>query len=114
MPRPSSPPWTFLPISNPPGSQRLRTTPTAPKAIETIAHFFVINRRYEDGIIYYRKAIDAQPDLWTAHSQLGVNLMRLGRTDEAYKELELAYNNDQPATRRPAIRSGCSTPTRTS
>lgn len=63
------------------------------KAFETIAHFFVINRRYEEGILYYRKAIAAAPSLWTAHSQLGVNLMRLGREEEARKELELAYEN---------------------
>ncbi|HZL55718.1 MAG TPA: tetratricopeptide repeat protein [Bryobacteraceae bacterium] len=61
---------------------------------ETIAHFFVINRRYFDGIAYYKKAIAATPDLWSAHSQLGVNLMRMGQDGEAYKELELAYNND--------------------
>ena len=29
------------------------------KGYETIAHFFVINRRYEEGIDYYRKAIAA-------------------------------------------------------
>ena len=64
------------------------------KGFETVAHFFIINRRYEDGIAYYRKAISADPELWTAHSELGVNLMRLGQSDEAYKELELAYNKD--------------------
>ncbi|MGD1070329.1 MAG: tetratricopeptide repeat protein [Bryobacteraceae bacterium] len=64
------------------------------KGYETIASLLVINRRYEDGIAYYRKAIAADPELWSAHSQLGVNLMRLGRSDEAYKELELAFNND--------------------
>ena len=63
------------------------------KGYETIAYFFVINRRYEDAIAYYRKAIAATPDLWSAHSQLGINLMRLGREDEARKELELAYEN---------------------
>jgi tetratricopeptide (TPR) repeat protein len=63
------------------------------KGFETIAHFFVINRRYEDGIAYYRKAIAAVPDLWSAHSQMGVNLMRLGREEDARKELELAYEN---------------------
>jgi tetratricopeptide (TPR) repeat protein len=63
------------------------------KGYETIAYFFVINRRYEDGISYYRKAIAATPDLWSAHSQLGINLMRLAREDEARKELELAYEN---------------------
>ncbi|MES1258414.1 MAG: tetratricopeptide repeat protein [Acidobacteriota bacterium] len=64
------------------------------KGFETVAHFFIINRRYEDGIAWYRKAIAADPQLWTAHSELGVNLMRLGHSDEAYKELELAYNKD--------------------
>jgi tetratricopeptide (TPR) repeat protein len=59
----------------------------------TIAHFFMINRRYEECIAYYRKAIAATPDLWSAHSQLGINLMRMGREDEALKELSLAYDN---------------------
>jgi len=64
------------------------------KGYETIASLLVINRRYEDALVYYSKAVAADPELWTAHSQLGVTLMRLGRPDEAYKELELAYNND--------------------
>ncbi|MDE3197765.1 MAG: tetratricopeptide repeat protein, partial [Acidobacteriota bacterium] len=64
---------------------------------ETVAHFFVINRRYEDGIAYYRKAIAAAPDLWSAHSQLGVNLMRMGHDGEAYTQLQLAYDNDHTA-----------------
>ena len=59
----------------------------------TAAHFFVINRRYEEGIALYRKAIAAQPDLWSAHSELGINLMRLGRDGEARQELETAWNN---------------------
>jgi len=63
------------------------------KGYETIAYFYVINRRYEEGIQFYRKAIAATPDLWSAHSQLGINLMRLGREDEAKKELDLAYEN---------------------
>ena len=70
---------------------------------ETIAHFFVINRRYEDGIAYYRKAIAADPELWSAHSQMAVNLMRLGREGEARKELELAYNNH--FTDKPTVNS---------
>ncbi|HEY4086544.1 MAG TPA: tetratricopeptide repeat protein [Bryobacteraceae bacterium] len=58
-----------------------------------IAKELVINRRYEDGIAFYRKAIAANPQLWSAHSQLGVNLMRLGRNEEAHTELDLAYSN---------------------
>ncbi len=60
---------------------------------ETVAHFYVINRRYEEGIELYRKAIAVAPDLYSAHSQLGINLMRLGREEEALKELEFAYEN---------------------
>jgi cellulose synthase operon protein C len=61
----------------------------------------VLNRRYAEGITYYRKAIAADPQLWSAHSQLGINLMRMGEEDEPRKELELAYNNGQqdPQTR---------------
>jgi tetratricopeptide (TPR) repeat protein len=62
-------------------------------AYETAGRIFVLNRRYEDGIQLFRKAIAAQPDLWSAHSQLGINLMRLGREDEARSELELCYEN---------------------
>ncbi len=58
-----------------------------------VAKELVINRRYEDGVAFYRKAIAANPQLWSAHSQLGVNLMRLGRNEEAHSELELAYDN---------------------
>ncbi|MFN7995158.1 MAG: tetratricopeptide repeat protein [Bryobacteraceae bacterium] len=60
---------------------------------ETAGRIFVLNRRYEEGIKFYRRAIEAQPDLWSAHSQLGVNLMRLGFEDEARRELELCYEN---------------------
>jgi cellulose synthase operon protein C len=60
---------------------------------ETIAHFYMINRRYEESIQYLVKAVTATPDLWKAHSELGVNLMRLGREGDARKELQLAYDN---------------------
>jgi len=63
-------------------------------AYETAGRIFVLNRRYEEGIQFFRKAVAAQPDLWSAHSQLGINLMRLGRVDEARAELELCYAND--------------------
>ena len=63
-------------------------------AYETAARIFVLNRRYEEGIKLFRKAIAAQPDLWSAHSQLGINLMRLGLEDEARAELELCYQNE--------------------
>ena len=59
-----------------------------------MGRFFVLNRRYEEGIEYYRKAIALDPQLFSARSQLGVNLMRMGQEDEAFNQLETCFNND--------------------
>lgn len=67
--------------------------PNYGEAYTLVAHQLELHYRYEDAATYYRKAIEAEPDLWTAHSGLGVELMRLGQEDEPYKELELSYNN---------------------
>lgn len=55
------------------------------------AAMFIINRRYEEGIKLYRTALDKNPDLLAAKSELGVNLMRLGEEEEARKLLEACY-----------------------
>jgi tetratricopeptide (TPR) repeat protein len=60
-----------------------------------VGYHLVLNRRYEDGVAYYRKAIEADPKLWAARSQLGINLMRLGQEEEPLKQLEMSYNNGQ-------------------
>ena len=66
--------------------------PHSARGYETIGHFFVLNRRYEEGIQYYRKALELDPQLFTARSELGINLMRLGQDVEAFKQLETCYN----------------------
>lgn len=71
----------------------LKFNPRYGKAYATAGHFFVINRRYEEGIRHYRKALELDPELWEARAELGVNLMRLGEEEEARKHLELAYNS---------------------
>ena len=79
--------------------------PTPRKAYETVGHFFVMNRRYEEGIQYFRKAIELDPQLYSARSKLGINLMRLGQNDEAYKQLELCFNNEfQDAATRNSLK----------
>ncbi len=70
----------------------LEINPAYGKAYETGAHFLVINRRYQEGIALYRKALQLTPDLWSARSQLGINLMRLGQPQEAKAEMERCYN----------------------
>jgi tetratricopeptide (TPR) repeat protein len=79
--------------------------PHTARGYETIGHFFVMNRRYEEGIVYFRKAIELDPQLYSARSQLGINLMRLGQNDEAYKQLETCYHNDfQDAATRNSLK----------
>lgn len=67
------------------------------RPFETAGHFAVINRRYREGIQFYGQAVATQPDLWSAHAELGLNHMRLGDEAQARKELELAYNNHYTA-----------------
>jgi tetratricopeptide (TPR) repeat protein len=69
----------------------LEQNPSYGHAYELAGHFFVINRRYEEGIAFYRKAVAIEPGLWSAHSQLGINLMRLGFEEEARTQLEACY-----------------------
>jgi tetratricopeptide (TPR) repeat protein len=58
-----------------------------------VAHQLELHYRYQDAVTYFRKAIEADPRLWAAHSALGVELMRLGQEQEPYKELQLSYEN---------------------
>ena len=63
------------------------------EAYAHVARQFELHYRYQDAVTYYRKAIESDPRLWAAHSALGIDLMRLGKEDEPFKELELSYNN---------------------
>ena len=73
-------------------TRALEINPHYGNAYAIAAHFFIINRRYEEGIAQYRKALELDPGLNSARSDMGVNLMRLGQEDEARKQLEQAYN----------------------
>lgn len=58
-----------------------------------IAHQLELHYQHEDAVNYYRKAVTIEPRLWSAHSALGIALMRLGQPDDAKKELELSYDH---------------------
>jgi tetratricopeptide (TPR) repeat protein len=70
----------------------LKINPSYGRAWATVGHFFVLNRRYDEGIQAYRKALELNPNLHDARSQLGINLMRLGQEKEAAEQLEKAFN----------------------
>ncbi|HEU4620446.1 MAG TPA: tetratricopeptide repeat protein [Gammaproteobacteria bacterium] len=61
---------------------------------ETQAHFYIITRRYREAIALLERAVELQPDLYSAHAELGVNLLRENRVDEAQQHLALAYRGD--------------------
>ncbi|MGA7341884.1 MAG: tetratricopeptide repeat protein [Terracidiphilus sp.] len=67
--------------------------PSYGEAWARVAHQLELHYRYEDAVAYYRQAIEADPRLWSAHSALGIELMRLGQEDEPRRQLELSYNN---------------------
>ena len=58
------------------------------------AHFYVITRRYREAIALLQRAVEIEPDLYTAHAELGANLLRENKIDEARPHLEIAYRGD--------------------
>jgi tetratricopeptide (TPR) repeat protein len=60
----------------------------------TPAHFYMITRRYRDAIDLYQKAVDTDPNLASAHEQLGINLLRDNQMTRARQHLEKAYELD--------------------
>jgi cellulose synthase operon protein C len=70
-----------------------KVNPGYGEAYARVAHYLELNYRFEDAIVYDRKAIEADPRLWTARSQLGVSLMRMGQEEEPFQQLEMCYNN---------------------
>ena len=70
-----------------------QVNPTYGEAYSIVAHHLTLNMRFQDSVAYYRKAIEADPQLWSAHSELGIQLMRFGETDEPLRQLEMSYDN---------------------
>ena len=66
--------------------------PTYGEAYATMGHLLELNYRYGDAIDYYRKAVEADPQLWSARSELGIDLMRMGQEDEPKRQLEMSYD----------------------
>lgn len=72
----------------------LEHNPRYGEVFAEIAHFYVITRRYREAIEMYQKAVETDPALWSAHADLGVNLLRENRDEEGRRHLEIAYEGD--------------------
>lgn len=75
-------------------AKALAYNPKYGKIYEDAAHFYVITRRYREAIDLYQKAVEIDPVLYSAHADLGVNLLRENRDTEAYRHLEIAFEGD--------------------
>lgn len=72
----------------------LAYNPSYGEIYATPAYYYLINRRYREAVELLFEAVRIQPDLWTAHAELGVNLFRQNRVEEAQAHLALAYRGD--------------------
>jgi tetratricopeptide (TPR) repeat protein len=72
----------------------LAINPRAGQVFDTLAHFAVNNRRYADAVEFGRRSVELSPRLWSARTQLGIELLRIGRVAEGRAELERAFAGD--------------------
>jgi len=72
----------------------LAINPKAGEFFDTLAHFAVNNRRYTEAVEFDRRAVELSPHLWSAHTQLGIQLLRVGKITEGRAELERTFAGD--------------------
>jgi len=72
----------------------LAINPRAGEVFDTLTQFAVNNRRYTDAVAFGRRALELSPNLWGARTQLGIQLMRVGKAEEGRSELERAFKGD--------------------
>ncbi|HSB11306.1 MAG TPA: tetratricopeptide repeat protein [Blastocatellia bacterium] len=72
----------------------LAINPRAGEVFETLAVFAVNNRRYTDAVEFGRRAVELSPNLGSARTQLGIQLLRVGKVDEGRAQLDRAFAGD--------------------
>ncbi|MFY9557618.1 MAG: tetratricopeptide repeat protein [Blastocatellia bacterium] len=72
----------------------LAINPRAGEVFDTMAQFAVNNRRYSDAVDFGRRAVELSPNLWSARTQLGIQMLRVGLAEDGRAELERAFNGD--------------------
>jgi tetratricopeptide (TPR) repeat protein len=92
--KPTKPPVGEIITTSPWIDKITKVNPRYGEAFSIAGHFFVINRRYVEGIKYYRKALEIDPSLLSAKNQLGINLMRMGQEDEAFQVMNAVWDGN--------------------
>ena len=75
-------------------AKALEIHPGYGELFETVAHFYIITRRYREAIAQLERAVEIDPQLWSAHATLGINLLRVNRFDEGRATLAKAHDGD--------------------
>ncbi|HEY6330463.1 MAG TPA: tetratricopeptide repeat protein [Blastocatellia bacterium] len=75
--------------------QDLAINPHDGMLYDTLAHFAIMNRRYKDAVEFERHAVELSPHLWSAWTELGIELLRIGQEGEGRSELEKAFASDR-------------------
>jgi tetratricopeptide (TPR) repeat protein len=72
----------------------LAINPKYGELYEVLAHFATNTRRYTQAATFLRRALDLNPDSWSAHLDLGTALLRTGASAEGRKEIEISFKGD--------------------
>ena len=75
-------------------NRALAYNPSYGTVYEDLAHFEIMRRRYREATTLLQRAVAVQPDLWSAHAELGANLLRFGDVEAARRHLTRAYSGD--------------------
>lgn len=71
-----------------------RLNPSHAGLYVTVGELAARHRRYADAVSLAREAIQLDSLSWSAHALLGLNLLRVGRPDEARRALERSFEGD--------------------
>lgn len=72
----------------------LAVNPSYGELYATIAENLARRYRFHEAIEMDRKAIQLDPELWTAYANLGINLSRVGQEEEGRQYLDRAFEHD--------------------
>ncbi|HEU4508766.1 MAG TPA: tetratricopeptide repeat protein [Pyrinomonadaceae bacterium] len=72
----------------------LAISPRYGELYNTLAHYATITRRTEQAVQFARRATELKPNLWEAHLDLGMALLRMGQMGPGRAEVEKAFKGD--------------------
>ena len=75
-------------------SATLAISPRYGELYNTLSHYATITRRTEQAVQFARRATQLQPNLWDAHLNLGMALLRMGQMEPGRAEVEKAFKGD--------------------